>query len=146
MIKIIPSSFIVLIALLPGLLASGQVKFTTVVSSPEIGRGEYLQIEFVVENAKQIDQLNPPDFPGFRVVQGPIQSSGMSVVNGNMSQYKALSFVLQPTKTGKFTIGGAAAVVDGKPMRSNSITVIVNASAGNGAAGNNGGGNNPSNG
>ncbi|HMH22616.1 MAG TPA: BatD family protein [Puia sp.] len=145
MVTIIRSSLIVLIALLPGLLVSGQVKFTTIADRQEIGRGEYLQVEFVVENAKQIDQLNPPDFPGFHVVQGPIQSSGMSIVNGNMSQYKALSFILQPVKTGKFTIGGAGAVVDGKPMRSNSITVTVNASAGNGSSGNSGG-NNPSSG
>src|SRR6266581_1067837 len=98
--------FIVMVVLLPGYFASGQVKFTTVTSSPEIGRGEYLQVEFVVENAKQIEQLTPPDFPGFHVAQGPIQSSGMSIVNGNMSQYKAISFVLQPTKTGKLVIAG----------------------------------------
>src|ERR1700736_3132012 len=108
--------FMVMVALLPGFFASGQVKFTTITSSQEIGRGEYLQVEFVVENAKQIDQLTPPDFPGFHIAQGPIQSSGMSIVNGNMSQYKAISFVLQPTKTGKFTIGGASAMVDGKHM------------------------------
>ncbi|HEV2478796.1 MAG TPA: BatD family protein [Puia sp.] len=111
--------------LLPGLYASGQVKFTTNVSSQDVGKSDYLQVEFVVENAKQIDDMNPPDFAGFRVVQGPIQSSGMSIVNGNMSQYKALSFVLEPIKTGKFTIGGAAATVDGKHMQSNPVVVTV---------------------
>src|SRR5579872_4087769 len=127
---------ILLIALLPGLFVSGQVKLTTVASSQEVGRGEYLQIEFVVENARQIDQLTPPEFPHFHIAQGPIQSSGMSIVNGNMSQYKALSFVLQPTRTGKFTIGGASATVDGKHMQSNSITITVTATS-SGAAGNN---------
>jgi hypothetical protein len=124
------------IALLPGLFVAGQVKFTTVTSSQEVGRADYLQIEFVVENAKQIDQLTPPEFPGFHIAQGPIQSSGMSIVNGNMSQYKALSFVLQPTKTGKFTIGGASATVDGKHMQSNSVTITVTASS-SGSANNN---------
>jgi hypothetical protein len=124
----------VLIALLPGLFVSGQVKFTTVVSSQNIGKEDYLQVEFVVENARQIDDLTPPDFPGFHIAQGPIQSSGMSIVNGNMSQYKGLSFVLQPAGTGKFTIGGAAAVVDGKHMRSNVVVVNVHA-GGSGAAG-----------
>ena len=126
---IIRISFLLWIALLPGLFVAGQVKFTTVTSSQEVGRGEYLQVEFVVENAKQIDQLTPPEFPGFQIAQGPIQSSGMSIVNGNMTQYKALSFVLQPTKTGKFTIGGASALVDGKHMTSNSISVTVTASS-----------------
>jgi len=115
--------------LLTGFGVSAQVKFTTVVNSKTIGRGDYLQIEFYVENARQIDQMTPPEFPGFQVVQGPIQSSGMSIVNGNMSQYKSLSYVLQPVKTGKFTIGGASATVDGKHMQSNSVTINVSASS-----------------
>lgn len=123
-------SFFLLITALPGLYAAGQVKFTTIVSSQEIGKGEYLQVEFVVENARQIDEMTPPEFQGFRIAQGPIQSSGMSIVNGNMSQYKALSFVLEPERTGKFTIGGASAVVDGKHMKSNSVTVSVHPGGG----------------
>ncbi|GGB09400.1 BatD family protein [Puia dinghuensis] len=126
-------SFITLITILSGLCAIGQVKFSTMVSSQEIGKTDYLQVEFVVENARQIEDLTPPEFAGFRIVQGPIQSSGMSIVNGNMSQYKALSFVLEPIKTGKFTIDGAVAAVDGKHMRSNPVTVTVHP-GGSGAA------------
>jgi len=106
-----------------------QVKFTTVISSKEIGRGDYVQVEFVVENAKQIERLTPPAFPDFHVVEGPMQSSGMTIVNGNMSQYKGVSFILQPNKTGNFTIQGATAEVDGKPMRSNPVTVEVTTSS-----------------
>jgi hypothetical protein len=133
MYNILRITFIIGIVLLPGLYASGQVKFTTVVSSQDIGKTDYLQVEFVVENAKQIEDLVPPEFAGFHVAQGPIQSSGMSIVNGNMSQYKAISFVLEPTKTGKFTISGAAATVDGKHMQSNSVTVEVHPGGSGGA-------------
>lgn len=142
--KLLHFTFIIGIALLPGLCASGQVKFTTVVSSQDVGKSDYLQVEFVVENAKQIDNLTPPGFAGFRVAQGPIQSSGMSIVNGNMSQYKALSFVLEPLKTGKFTIGGAVALVDGKQMRSNAV--VINVHPGSSSSANSGpapGANNP---
>jgi hypothetical protein len=134
------SVFLFWTALLPALFTSGQVKFTTVVNSQELGQRDYLQVQFVVENAQQIDNFDPPaDFPGFHVVEGPIQSSGMSVINGNMSQYKGVSFVLQPTHTGKFTIPGATAVVDGKKMRSNNIAVNVHP-GGTGAAPSNSGG------
>ena len=146
-VTILRSSLVVLIALLPGLFVSGQVKFTTVVSSQDIGEKDYLQIEYVVENARQIDDLTPPAFPGFQIIQGPIQSSGMSIVNGNMSQYKGLSFVLQPVRTGKFTIGGASATVDGQHTRSNAVTIIVHAGGGSnnsGGAGNGGGNTSPS--
>ncbi|HUB60726.1 MAG TPA: BatD family protein [Puia sp.] len=134
------SFFIVWIALLPALGVVGQVKFTTVVNSQELGQRDYLQVQFIVENAQQIDEFDPPaDFPGFHIVEGPIQSSGMSVINGNMSQYKGLSFVLQPTHTGKFTIAGATAEVDGKKMRSNNVAVTVHP-GGTGAAPSNPGG------
>ena len=120
--------FIVLIAaVFNTAFAVAQVKFTTVISGREIGRGDYVQVEFVVENARQIENLIPPSFPNFRIAEGPIQSSGMSIVNGNTSQYKGVSFVLQPIKTGKFTIAGATADIDGKPMHSNAVTVEVNA-------------------
>ena len=144
---VLRSSLFVWMALVPGLFATGQVKFTTVVSSQDIGLKDYLQLEFVVENARQIDDLTPPNFAGFQVVQGPIQSSGMSIVNGAMSQYKGLSFVLQPVRAGKFTIGGASATVDGRPMRSNAVTITVHAGGGNSSrsgGGNSGyGGGNP---
>jgi len=111
-----------------------QVKFTTVISSKEIGRGDYVQVEFIVENAKQIERLTAPAFPDFHIVEGPMQSSGMTIVNGSMSQYKGVSFVLQPNKTGSFTIPGATADVDGKPMRSNPVTIEVTTnSSGNSA-------------
>jgi hypothetical protein len=126
-----------LLTILPGLLASGQVKFTTVASGQEIGRSDYLKIEYVVENAKQIDQLEPPNFPGFTIVQGPMQSSGMTVINGNVSQSIGVSFVLQPEKMGKFTIQGATATVDGKKIRSNSVTITVTATSSGNSANNN---------
>ncbi|HXB32338.1 MAG TPA: hypothetical protein VNV35_02905, partial [Puia sp.] len=66
------SAFIVWIALLPALTSSGQVKFTTVVNSQELGQRDYLQVQFIVENAQQIDEFDPPnDFPGFHIVEGP---------------------------------------------------------------------------
>jgi hypothetical protein len=134
-VTILRLPLVVVIALLPGLFVSGQVKFSTWASSQDVGQKEYLQIEYVVENARQIDELTPPSFPGFQIVQGPIQSSGMSIVNGSMSQYKAVSFVLQPVHTGKFTIGGATATVDGHSLRSNTVKVTVH--AGGGSGGNN---------
>ena len=57
-------AFITLVALFTGFYTSAQVKFTTIVNSKDIGRGDYLQIEFYVENARQVDQMTPPEFPG----------------------------------------------------------------------------------
>src|ERR1700750_1288758 len=92
------TALIVSIALLPALMVSGQVKFTTVVNSREVGQRDFLQVQYVVENAQQIEQFEAPgEFPGFQIVEGPMQTSGMSVSNGVMSQYRGVSFILQPS-------------------------------------------------
>jgi len=115
-------SFLLLSACLP---AFAQVKFTTVVSEKELGKEDYLQVEYVVENAGTVESLTPPAFSGFTVVSGPVQQTGMSIVNGATSKSEGISYVLKPTATGRFTIAGASAVVDGKTLRSNSVQVTV---------------------
>ncbi|HEX4373927.1 MAG TPA: BatD family protein, partial [Puia sp.] len=120
-IKTLRYTFLALLVTVQAFAAFAQLKFTTVVSSNEIGRSDYVQVQFVISNAKQIEQFSPPSFPDFQVVEGPSQSSGMSNINGNISQYQSVSYVIQPTKTGKFTIAGATANVDGKQMKSNPV-------------------------
>ncbi len=102
-----------------------QVRFTAQASSKEIGKSDYVEIQFVIENAKEVGSLQPPDFPDFTVVQGPNQSTGMSIVNGAMSQYKGISYVLQPKKTGILTIKAATATVDGQVMHTATLQITV---------------------
>jgi hypothetical protein len=127
--KILRYVFLSLLVGAQYLPVSAQLKFTTVTSSNEIGRSDYVQVQFIISNAKQIEQFSPPSFPDFQIVEGPSQSSGMSNINGNISQYQSVSFVLQPTKMGKFIINGATATVDGKSMHSNSVSINVTATS-----------------
>jgi hypothetical protein len=103
----------------------GQLSFTTVANTKDMGKTDYVQIQYKIENAKQIENLQPPDFPDFNIVEGPNQSTGMSIVNGAMSQSKSINFVLQPKHAGKFTIQGATATIDGKLMHSNPVQINV---------------------
>ena len=102
-----------------------QAKFSTTVNQRQVGQNDYVQVEYTIENARSVEQFTFPAFKQFRIVQGPVQSSGMSITNGVMSQYKGMSFVLQPATRGKLLIPGASAVVDGKPMHSNNVVVEV---------------------
>jgi BatD DUF11 like domain len=119
--------FLLLCCLLPAACLSlpAQVKFSTIINEKEIGKNDYVQVEYVVENAKSVEQLTAPAFNGFTIVSGPMQQNGMSIINGAVSKYEGLSFVLKPTAVGKATIAGATATVDGKQMRSNSVTILV---------------------
>ncbi len=105
--------------------AGAQVTFSTVASTTDLSKDDYIQIEYVVENAGRIDDIKPPNFSGFTIVQGPNESTGMSIINGNSSQYKALTFILQPLRTGKIIVSGARASVDGKAMQSNAVVINV---------------------
>ncbi len=106
-----------------------QVKFSTVVNEKEVSKNDYVEVEYLVENAKSVEQFSAPAFNGFNIVSGPNQQSGMSIVNGAMSKYEGVSFVLKPNKPGTITIPGASAVIDGKKLVSNSVTVSVSNAA-----------------
>jgi hypothetical protein len=102
-----------------------QLHFTAQASVKEMGKSDYVQIQFIIENAKQIEDVQTPDFPDFTIVEGPNQSTGMSITNGNMSQYKGIIFLLKPKRTGTLTIKPASAKVDGQLMHSNSLQITV---------------------
>jgi hypothetical protein len=111
-----------------------QVHFTAQASTKDMGKSDYVEVQFVIENAKKIQNLEPPDFPDFTIVQGPNQSTGMSIVNGAMSQYKGISYVLQPKKTGTLIIKPATATIDGQAMQTNPLQIIVHNQPGQGNA------------
>lgn len=113
-------------------LTMAQTRFTTVVNEKEIGKNDYLQVEYVVENAKNVEQIMPPSFSGFTIVSGPAQQTSMSIINGVMSESKGISYVLKPTGIGKRTIAGATAIIDGKQLRSNAVAVEVTNTSSNG--------------
>ncbi|MGG9961878.1 BatD family protein [Ferruginibacter sp. SUN106] len=117
-------------------VAVAQVKFSAGVSAPQISKNELVQIKFTVENAREVEHITPPAFKNFTVVSGPNQESGMTMVNGDVKQFIALSYVLQPKSPGNFTIGAATAKADGKELRSNAVSIQVS----NTLAANNSGG------
>jgi hypothetical protein len=71
---------------------------------------------------------SPPSFPsieGFTFLFGPRISAQTRVISGNISVSKGYTYVLQPTATGKFTIGPSTIEYKGNVYSSNPITVEV---------------------
>lgn len=104
---------------------SAQAKFTSICSSNRIGLDDQIQVQFKVENAHSVNYIDPPPFKNFIVQNGPNQESGMSSINGNISRYVSISFILKPQKSGTFILPPAVAIVDGKQIKSNPITIRV---------------------
>jgi hypothetical protein len=86
----------------------------------------FLHIRYNIENAGEVTAFFPPAFTPFEVLQGPDQSSGWTLINGEMKQYVSFGFVLRPTSKGQFTIPPARAKADGKMVRSAPLAVEVN--------------------
>ncbi|MEO8412023.1 MAG: BatD family protein [Ginsengibacter sp.] len=107
-------------------ISFGQANFTVVCPQKQIGKNDYLQVQFKVANASSVESIDPPSFKNFSVVSGPNQESGMTNINGKVDQYVSIGFVLKPNATGKFTIGSATAKADGKELQSSPLHVEVN--------------------
>ncbi len=112
------------IALLP-LAAMCQLKFEASATPNPVSKDGYVTVRLVVENGKDVRKISPPDFSGFTVISGPNQESGMSNVNGAVTQFIGISYILKPQKNGTFNIGSAIAVVDGKRINSNPVKIQV---------------------
>ncbi len=113
--------------LLTGIHAGAQVKFVASISPAEIGKNEFAQLKLMVENAKEVEQITPPNLKNFMIVSGPNQESGMSMVNGVVKKYVALSFIIKPKAIGNFSISPAFAKADGLDLRSNAVKLKVTA-------------------
>lgn len=110
-------------------ISHAQVKFSTVCPQKKIGKNETFEVQFKVENASHVENITPPSFKNFNVVGGPNQESGMTSINGKVNQYVCIGYYLQPKSTGKFSIGPASALADGKKLSSAPVTIeVTNAS------------------
>ncbi|CAN5281623.1 BatD family protein [soil metagenome] len=110
-------------------MSRAQTRFYADVPVKQIGRNENMQVSFTVENANQIDQINPPTFKNFTIVSGPFQQTSMTAVNGNVKRTVSLQYILQPLLTGKLQIGSAFAIADGKKIYSDPVVIEVNKSS-----------------
>lgn len=105
------------------------VQFTLEVSANSIALNDVVQVQYTIANGKNITAFNPPNFKNFKVIQGPDQGSGYSLINGVMKEYISVSYILQPLTTGTFTIPAASATVNGKKILSNALKITITAAS-----------------
>ncbi len=116
-------SFIILLS--SAGVAFAQAKFSANANEKIIGLNDFVQIQFKVENANSVAKIDPPSFKNFKVISGPNQERGMTSINGSVSNYAAISFILKPEKAGTFTIPPGFAIADGRQIKSNPVTIRV---------------------
>lgn len=104
-----------------------QVRFYTQVSEANVSPKQTFQVQYIIEGTKDIEHFSLPSFPDFHVEEvfdipntPTINQQTMQMVDTYLK-----IVILSPRRTGKFTIAGASAEVDGKFIKSNTIKVTV---------------------
>ena len=111
-----------LLFILPHLLAA-QV-FEAKSDAKEMTLGSTFTISFSLKEARG-ERFKAPEFTDFKIVGGPNEMRGMTIINGQSSSHQTWSYELEPRRTGTFVIGPASVVADGKSLFTKPLTVKV---------------------
>jgi hypothetical protein len=98
-------------------------KFYVKASTKEVPQNFTFDITYTVENA-DVEDFKAPKFDFFDTY-GPSQSQNISVINGRVSKSYSFTYTLQPKKQGTFIIPEAKAIINGKQMATEKITIKV---------------------
>lgn len=93
-----------------------------------VANGQRFRLDISLKNGSS-DNIQMPNLSGFEVIMGPSVSKGKSVtmINGQttVSENISYTYVLIPKKEGTFTISPSKAIVNGKTVMSNAVTIKV---------------------
>lgn len=106
------------------------VVFSAEASANPIGIEDQVQVTFTIQNVQELQGIQTPSFPGFKVLGGPFQSQSTNYTfNGNQqvrSSSVSLTYILQATKTGTLSIPSIIAKDgSGKTYQSNVLNIRV---------------------
>lgn len=110
---------------LPVQRSSGQVKATATVSKDVVLQDEVLRLQFSIENAGEVQQFVPPSFKGCKIIEGPLHSSGTSVVKGAVNNHVSFVYIIQPEAPGNYALSGGSAKIDNRRFVFNTIRFKV---------------------
>ncbi len=104
--------------------AQENARFTVEVSSDSVLFGNYLQVQFTLENASGTD-FQPPAFDEFEVLNGPNMASNFSMMNGQVSQSITYTYYLKPREVGNYYIHPASIKAGNKVLETTALEVLV---------------------
>lgn len=101
-----------------------QVRFVAITDARQVLVGSVFEIEFRLENAEG-SGFKEPDWGGIKKVSGPGRSMSTSIINGHMTSSTGYVYSAVAMKEGRYTIGPASIVTNGKTMKTDPVTITV---------------------
>ncbi len=127
----------VAVALMAMAANAQEITFQAQVDRNEIAAGEPVKLTIELSNASASSGISTPDFNGMMVLQGPMESSSFSSVNGRVTRSSSKIWYLTAPQPGKYTIGAATVRIGNASLQTDPITITVSKSTagqGTGAA------------
>ena len=106
------------------LIAQNEISFTANPDVTRIVEDEYFTVTFTLTNATW-RRFTPPAWRGFNQVGNPAQQQSTSIFNGQATRSTSLVYNVKSKRIGKYTIGSAVALVNGKELRTKPFTINV---------------------
>ncbi len=120
--------FLIFLTLMSAVTASAQTEIR-VQTHNVVAADEQFNITFIIEGEAKSSDFTWTPGEDFQLLWGPQQgrSTSVQMVNGKTTKsvQTTYSYVLRPTKTGKFTIAQASAKVKGQTITSKPVTIEV---------------------
>ena len=114
-----------LMTLLPGIAHAQTPTIKATVGRTALAVNDTVDFNVEVTTSGSIAEPSEPSLDGLLLVSGPSPSMFLITLNEKTSAQLVHRYRLQPTKTGKVTIGSVSVVVDGQMYRTDPITLSV---------------------
>ncbi len=100
------------------------IAFVAEVDKPKMLLNSTVRYKLTLRNASG-EQMRIPKFKDFIILNGPSRAIGTRNINGVFSSYETSTWLLQPKREGRLTIGPASIRAQGRTYRTNSKTIEV---------------------
>ena len=117
--------FCTAILLLAVTVVTAQVKLTVLPSKTVVQLNESFQLQFVVEGANEVDEFIPPAFRNFEQLGGFEKTTGVTWINGSLTEYITFTVSLRPKLKGRLPIASAIVKAKGKMATSSTLMIFV---------------------
>ncbi len=106
-------------------LHAQEVVFTTQIPVSKMGIQDIIPVRYEIKNAQKIENLELANSSDFKMVGQPSKGTNIRMMNDRVSMSVVYTYSFQPKRTGRLNFPIAVAIVKGRKVRSNQVSIDV---------------------